>query len=90
MKHLTVNEVAAEIGVTPRTVRRWCNPNNCRVEHTRLPSGQIRFTAAQAEALEQAMRKTPAESHPEVETPNPLFAADRGNVVHISNRNPAA
>src|SRR5450755_352687 len=46
---LTVDEVAARLAVTPRTIRRWADEG--KLEHVRLVGYTIRFTAAQVEAL---------------------------------------
>jgi excisionase family DNA binding protein len=46
---LTVDEVAARLAVTPRTIRRWADEG--KLEHVRLAGYTIRFTAAQVESL---------------------------------------
>jgi excisionase family DNA binding protein len=50
-KLLSTREVAAILQVTDETVRRWATSG--RIRHIRYPSGQIKFEAADIEAIRQ-------------------------------------
>jgi excisionase family DNA binding protein len=46
---LTTTEAAVILGVDPQTVRRWADDR--KIRHIRMPSGQLRFTRTDVEAV---------------------------------------
>jgi excisionase family DNA binding protein len=46
---LTSTEVAARLGVSDETVRRWADTR--RITHIRFPSGQLRFRPEDVDAI---------------------------------------
>lgn len=48
-EHLSTTEAAVILGVDPQTVRRWADDK--KIRHVRLPSGQLRFTRADIDAV---------------------------------------
>lgn len=77
--NITPAQAAPQVGVTARTIQRWCRRR--WVEHHRTPGGQIRFTATQVAALQDF--HPPVAEHPEVLTPNPQFALGLEKVTPI-------
>jgi excisionase family DNA binding protein len=55
---LNTNEAAEFLGVDPQTVRRWAGER--KIRHVRLPSGQLRFTRADVEAVLAPVEPEPA------------------------------
>jgi excisionase family DNA binding protein len=56
---LTVSEVAAELGVSDNTVRRWADAGHLRVSRT--PGGQRRFPRAALDAFIRQAETAPRE-----------------------------
>lgn len=57
---LTTGEAALVLGVSDETVRRWAETRKLR--HVRLPSGQLRFTRADLDAVLEPVEPTEAAS----------------------------
>jgi excisionase family DNA binding protein len=85
---LTLNEVAAQLGVAPRTARRWIREGKIHAELRRGPRGLQYFVPDQqietAAALQRAVQADPATS---VAAPGPAlqgYMSDRdGNVISL-------
>ena len=79
-----VDDVAALLKVSPRTVQRWCRER--RVPHVRVGRG-IRFTAEQLTEIESAYSRARVLSVARVDAPNPGY---RHVTVVAMKRRPAA
>ena len=54
---LTTSEAAVVCGVSDKSIRRWVDEGKLR--HVRLPSGQLRFSEADLEAVLTPIEVTP-------------------------------
>ena len=54
---LTTSEAAVVCGVSDKSIRRWVDEGKLR--HVRLPSGQLRFSVADLEAVLTPIEVTP-------------------------------
>lgn len=82
---LLPEDIAAIVGVTPRTIQRWCNEQ--RIPHWRL--GRLfRFTPAQVEEIAAAYSCVPEDpaARAALVVPNPEFRPNRPVLVDIDSR----
>ena len=82
-KPITTQELAAELGVVPRTVQRWCRERV--VPHMRY-GRTIRFMPHQVAEIRQHFERGALARRPEVDVPNPVY---RPEGVVVSMRRPA-
>lgn len=61
MEYLTVDEVAAKLRVTPKTVRRWCAAGQLKALRAGRP---WRITPADLDAFMQAQQGEPQKQSP--------------------------
>lgn len=84
MNAITTRDLAAELGVVPRTVQRWCRDRV--VPHLRI-GRTIRFLPQHVEEIRRTYEQGALEQRPEVDVPNPVYQPD---AQIISMRRPGA
>lgn len=84
MNAITARDLAAELGVVPRTVQRWARDR--RVPHLRI-GRTIRFLPKHVEEIRRVYEQGVLEQRPEVDVPNPVYTP---SAVVVQMRRPGA